>query len=196
MQLKPSLFYRFLLMIMLLGSGIRTQAQVKYEKESRVRSEEVPAASREWIAGFTDIKKIKWYLEENLESTSFEAKFLLQQQRYSIEFSPDGTLEDVEIEIPWDSIPEIAKQGIFTHLDSVFVRHKIRKIQIQYTGDSSLLQDNQHPPPVSITTRYELVVKGKVSGQHMRLFEITYDHHGQFLNQQSIILKYSDNLDY
>jgi hypothetical protein len=55
------------------------QAQKKYEKEYRIKQEEVPEEALEFIHSAAIDFSEKWYFEENLEGNSIEAKFKYNQ---------------------------------------------------------------------------------------------------------------------
>ena len=76
-----------------------TLSQVKYEKEIRLNKEAIPQAAIDFISSLSFSKKVKWYKEFGLDNTSIEAKTKHEEKKYSIEFTPEGILEDVEIKI-------------------------------------------------------------------------------------------------
>ncbi|MEZ4942235.1 MAG: hypothetical protein R3D58_15260 [Saprospiraceae bacterium] len=171
--------------------------QTKYEREYRIKTQAVPAPARQFVDSLAFRKKVKWYFEENLRGNSIEAKVCRDKKRFSIEFDTSGVLQDIEIQHRWTDIPEHTRNQITATLDSLFVRHDIRKIQIQYAGDRSALfklAQNQQPAK-AYTTRYEMVVKGK-KPDGLRLYEITLDENGALRALEEIVFKNSDNLEY
>ncbi len=171
--------------------------QTKYEREYRIKTQAAPAAARQFVDSLHFQKKVKWYFEENLRGNSIEAKVCRDKKRYSIEFDTSGVLQDIEIQHRWNDISAHTQSRITATLDSLFVRHDIRKIQIQYSGDPKALfklAQNQQPA-AAFTTRYELVVKGKKpDGVH--LYEITLDEQGALHALEAIVFRNSDNLEY
>lgn len=171
--------------------------QTKYEREYRIKTQAVPAPARQFVDSLAFRKKVKWYFEENLRGNSIEAKVCRDKKRFSIEFDTSGVLQDIEIQHRWTDIPEHTQRRITTTLDSLFVRHDIRKIQVQYSGNRSALfklAQNQQPA-TGYTTRYEMVVKGK-KPDGLRLYEITLDENGALRALEEIVFKNSDNLEY
>ncbi|MEZ4934623.1 MAG: hypothetical protein R2788_21160 [Saprospiraceae bacterium] len=79
-------------------------AQVKYEKESRLKEKDVPSIALDFIDSLAVKKKVRWYLEEGFNRTSVEAKFKMDNRKYSIEFDTIGNLEDIEIQVKWDGL--------------------------------------------------------------------------------------------
>ncbi len=173
-------------------------SQNKFEKESRITIENVPQIAKAFVFKLTPSKKVKWYLEEGLKTQSIEAKTKYNSKKYSIEFDTSGQLEDVEIEIHYKTLPKSVKDAINKHLKSVFLRYKIQKIQIQYSGtpknvltalkNNNLLKDN-------ITTKYELIIKGKTQTSK-NLYEFTFNAKGNFEKNSKIILKNTDHLEF
>ena len=75
-----------------------TYAQVKIEKESRVVSNDVPEIAIKWLEDvFDHKKKLKWYFEISADSHSYEAKFIRKGKKFSVEFSEEGIIEDIEV---------------------------------------------------------------------------------------------------
>ena len=166
-------------------SGIGT-AQVKLEREFRIRKDQFPesalAAMEPYLVG---ARQLRFYREIDSGRTSVEMKFKLRRLRYSIEFTPAGTLEDVEITIGRVDIPGASLGAILDHLNGKFGNYRIRKIQQQYprTGfesDSEALRaafQNLILPVI----RYELVIRtrGKTG---IEQYEVLYGSDGAFLN--------------
>lgn len=192
MQHKSLLFCLALLLPLATATG-----QTKYEREYRIKTQAVPAPARQFVDSLQFQKKVKWYFEENLRGNSIEAKVCRNKKRFSIEFDTNGVLQDIEIQHRWTDIPVQTRTRITATLDSLFARHDIRKIQIQYSGDPKALfklAQNQQPA-TAYTTRYELVVKGK-KPDGLRLYETTLNEHGILLALEEIVFKNSDNLEY
>lgn len=104
----------------------------KLEKEERIKSQYFPADAVKWVKLFADGKRIKYYREYDGERISYEAKFRKNRQRYSMEYSKEGVLEDVEIEVKKRKIEKTEWEKIQQHLDSTADRWRVEKIQQQY----------------------------------------------------------------
>ena len=72
----------FLFVFVYSFSGI---SQVKYEKERRVKVEEVPSEALNFMQEFLPEKKVKWFYEEGTFGNSYETKFKKNGFKYSIE---------------------------------------------------------------------------------------------------------------
>lgn len=181
--------FNFLLLICVLviqSAG----AQEKQELERRISRDEFPQKALTAIDGYLDdAKKIKYYQESDGAKTSYEIKLKKGRLKYSIEFDPEGTLEDVEIGIKEIDIPSASFEAIEKDLADRFNRYKIRKIQQQYahTNQKKVAQtlrqafQNLLLPDI----RYEIIVGGKERKEYQN-FEILYDANGSFLVQRIV----------
>lgn len=183
--------------VLLCTFALPASAQLKYEKESRLAVEEVPEQARNFINAITTSNKIKWYLEEGLDRSSIEAKFEYKDHKYSVEFDSIGTLEDVEVQLKWSEIESTAREGISQFLANECVKHKVRRIQVQYTGEPSTLLQKivSGSTKLNYTTRFELVVKCR-STEAIALFEYLFNDQGQKLSASKIVFKNSSHLEY
>ena len=102
-------------------------AQQKYEKESRLKEKNIPNKALHFIDSLEVGSRIRWYLEEGLEHTSIEAKFKLNNQKYSIEFDTIGNLEDIEIQIKWSELEKPLRDSIRFYLGEDCKKIKIQK---------------------------------------------------------------------
>ncbi|NRB47767.1 MAG: hypothetical protein HRU41_08830 [Saprospiraceae bacterium] len=187
----------FFILILLFSSSIPLFSQVKYEKEHRVSAEKVPEAATNALESRPFYSKVKWYREESLVATTYEAKVRFQGKKLSIEFDSIGQLEDVEIIIKWSAIEDIVRTKIDQELKGVFSKYRLVKIQRQWTGNTEILLKSlpDDPPPDKATKRYEIIVKGKSEiGWHWH--EMTFSLTGELLSNKRIILRNTDNLEY
>lgn len=172
-------------------------SQVKYEKEHRISAGKVPDAATKALELQPFYSTVKWYREESLIATTYEAKVRSQGKKLSIEFDSIGQLEDVEIKIKWSAIEDIIRTKIDQELKEVFSKYRLVKIQRQWTGDAAtLLKDlPDDPPRDKATKRYEIIVKGKSKiGWHWH--EMTFSSTGELRTNKRIILRNTDNLEY
>ena len=165
-----------LILIIALHCSNNLSAQKKFEKESRIREKDVPTKALEFIDS-SDLKsKIKWYLEEGLNRKSIEAKFKRDKVRYSVEFDTLGNVEDIENEVSWEDLNSQLKDSISLHLKKDCLKHKIVKVQIQYSGSESGLfsklkrnETNQY-----LTIKFEIIVKCNLQNK-VELFEYLFN---------------------
>ncbi|MFW5760574.1 MAG: hypothetical protein ACOCXH_06315 [Cyclobacteriaceae bacterium] len=172
-------------------------AQTKYEKEYRIKQEEVPEKALEFIHSASIDFSEKWYFEENLEGNSIEAKFKYNQKRYSVEFDTSGNFLDIEIKTPFDALLEKLQASIKNSLKNTYSKFKIRKMQVQYSGSIPSFADFLNEPnrEEHYNIHYEIVVKGK-KNRRWNLFEMTYNSQGELKKTEQIILRNTDNLEF
>ena len=171
--------------------------QVKFEKEYRIKEDNIPENIKSYLNTITFKNKIKWYKDEGLSKYTYEAKTFHDNLNFSIEFDSLGIIEDVEFKIEWKSVPELIKKNIDFYLDSIYQKKKIIKVQIQYTGKPesliNILKDlNQNQ---RLTRKYEIVLKGKENKKY-QMMEYLFSDEGKFEDKAIIIMKNTDNLEY
>lgn len=169
---------------------LNTWGQEKMELERRIKADEFPQRALSQIQPYLeDARAVKYYQESDGTRSSFEVKLKKGQLRYSIEFNPEGQLEDVEIGIKEVDIPTVSLSAIKNDLNKRFSRNKIRKIQQQYIHkperkSSETLHEafqNLLLPEI----RYELIVGGKEAGVFLS-YEMLYDAQGNFLSKRIV----------
>ena len=195
--MKTPLLYSAIVVFLMLVGNTHVMAQQKYEREVRIQATDVPADALNFVNSSPIDSKIKWYREINLNTTSIEAKTKYKRHRYSIEFSENGILEDIEVEIKVrDLNPEIIKK-IRATIEKSLGDFKLEKIQLQYTGDRELLKTvfNTHPVPDALTVKYELVISSKESGTFKR-FELLFNEALELESTTEIITKNNINIEY
>ena len=171
--------------------------QVKFEKEYRIKEDNIPENIKSYLNTITFKNKIKWYKDEGLSKYTYEAKTFHDNLNFSIEFDSLGIIEDVEFKIEWESIPDLTKKNIDFYLDSIYQKKKIIKVQTQYTGKPenliNILKDrNQNQ---RLTRKYEIVLKGKENKKY-QMMEYLFSNEGKFEHKATIMIKNTDNLEY
>lgn len=196
---KNRIYYikKYYLIVVLLVLPFYIFSQTKYEKEIRLKNQEMPIVAKEMIESINFSKKIKWYKEIGINRTSFEAKTKHFKKKYSIEFSQEGIFEDVEIEIKTKNIPNDLLEKFTTYFKDKYKKHKINKVQIQYTASPSTIIAFIKDKTMSdeIQTNYELVVSAKVD-QIFKKYEYLFSEDGVFLKVAEIIDSNTDYIDY
>lgn len=188
----PSLF---LLLLPFLGLS-----QAKYEREFRIRESQFPVAALEKAQPYLDgVRRLRFYKEIDSSRQSFEIKFRKDRLNYSVEYSPSGVLEDIEVTIRPNDIPNESWDAIIRHLSNFTDTYKIRKIQQQYPGDAfetdSVTFRNAFQNLLLPEIRYELMIQtGK--GKTFKEFEILYDSGGEFLQMRESLPPNYDHVLY
>ena len=185
----------FSLLLFLTASAVLT-AQEKQEQERRIAQKAVPEAASAWLAEvFEEINRVKWYAEETSGRRSVEAKFKYERRHYSVEFSPTGELEDVEIEVKLRQIPDSIQQRL-TSTFQTLPKFKLRRIQEQWQGNTegikAALEGNL---PEEVLVLYEIEFSAKMDG-HYRIWEGTFNTEGLLLDYRQVVLRPTTNLNY
>lgn len=176
---------------------VQAVSQQKYEREVRISADDVHPDALKFLKDSPVNSKVKWYREIGLDTTSIEAKTKYKGQRYSIEFSENGVLEDVEVEIKArDLEPQIIKT-IEQTIEQTYGDFKIEKIQLQYTGSPQLLKSvfGATNIPDAVIIKYELVISSKESGTYKR-FELLFTEELELERTTEIITKNDINIEY
>lgn len=193
--MKLSSYFKILpILFFSLGISNFSFSQEKIEKESRIKSREVPAAARDWLKdAFESARKPKWYLEYSQNGKSYEAKFQYQDHFHSVEFDSLGMVEDVEIEIKESELSREVWTEIQAYFDLTYEQVKVEKIQRQFTGSPSDLEDFfDEAEDEGIVIRYEIIYQGK--NGFWELWEGLFDNSGKFLNKLKVQIRPVDNL--
>lgn len=187
-----------ILKALLLSMSVSTLfAQQKFEKETRVSAMEVPAEALEFTKALFSNVPVKWYKETGFNVDSYEAKVKYKAQRYSVEFSLNGNLEDVEVETKPKELPTHILQKIRSRFEIDFQKYRLKKVQVQYLGkaDELLRFFRNANTESSVHTNYEIVVSAKKEGTFSQ-YEYLFDSSGEQLKRSEIILKMADNIIY
>lgn len=193
---KASIF----IIIVFIGFSFQSSyAQYKYEREYRIRKSQFPNNALELIEEkVTDAKRIKFYKETDSAKVSYEAKLKKDRLWYSIEFSEEGVLEDIEILIKTTDIPDATLSKIEAYLNQNFKKYRIKRLQQQYTARTDALETtlrNAFQNLILPTNNYELMVVGKKDDGYMD-YEILFDADGNFKNQRTSLPPNYDHVLY
>lgn len=188
---------QYSLSVLLVLGSFTLYAQDKTEIERGIHASEAPSVARDWLSEtYVNISRIHWYLEKSSDGTSYEAKLRQHGAWHSVEFDEDGTLQDVEIIVALNELPEPVRQGMEAYFDTTYAKHRIRKIQQQLTGPSEAVRTAiRNEPAQAVTYRYEVEFYGK-NDRSKALWEGLFDNQGQLLERRRIVLRPTDNLMY
>ena len=172
-------------------------AQYKYEKEFRISEAEVPEPAVSFVDSLAFGTKVRWYREVGYDTTSFEAKTRYDRQRYSIEFSADGTFEDIEIGIRPERIPSAVFGVMSAYLQAEHGKYTIDKAQVQYSGEPGtvLAYFRNRETGDGVGVNYEVVISTKKEGTYVML-EYLFSADGKFVRRSQVTLKQSENIMY
>lgn len=185
----------FLIFLSVLPS--KASAQIKYEREYNLKKENVPDVAITFIGSCCPGSKQKWYGEESLSAKSIEAKIKYKGSLYSIEFDTLGYIQDVEKKISLYDISQNLQSRITLKLDSIFSKHKIEKVQVQWLGSNEALYEliEKGDSKLPYIINYEMVLKGR-KGNSTKMYEVLFSMDGSILSISEIVQRNTDNLDY
>lgn len=185
------------LLIMLFGSSLTVFSQDKFEKEYRIKAHEVPKKAIEFIEKCNFHKKVKWYIEESQDGKTYEAKSVKNSHKFSIEFDLKGNILDVEKKKKHSELSKQIQVTIDKALSKQYVKYRIKKIQVQWSGEDSVLIAlvNKESLNKEIKVNYEIVIKGKKKST-FSMYEVLIDETGKILREQKIVPLNSDNLHF
>lgn len=169
--------------------------QVKYEREYRLKSREVPKRALDFIDVDLEIKQLKWYKEESFQGISIEAKFKIDKKKYSVEFDTLGQLEDIEVLVNKAELPASILKQINVTLSDNYKRFRIQKIQEQLKGDVKYLYSIDSLRELGYVSGYELIIKG-FSSDGGALYECFFDVKGKLISRNKIVLNSTEHLEY
>jgi len=187
----------YITVILLFATFHQLFGQQKYEKESRVKSGDVPVMAQQFVDSLGVRDKVKWYLEQGLDRQSYEAKFTLRKFKYSIEFDKSGTLEDVEVIRKWKELNTSLKESILDQLCDDCWKINMRRVQVQYTGERQILLNlvKSGESKDDYEMRYEIVIRCRTR-ESTAEFEYLFTDTGQKLSRSEIVYKNASNLEY
>jgi hypothetical protein len=200
MPLSPfiaSLLKLSIVLFLLVCSIGPLSAQVKLEKEERIKSSALPPSIQKVLNTLPPGKKGKWYKETSLDGVSYEYKVVYNKRKYSIEFSSEGELEDVEILLKKKDISDAVLKIICSGLSIQYQDFRVLKTQIQLRPATEKLPQVVNAPlsPGNSKNAYELIVEIPAkSGKELR--EILLSSEGEILSSKKIIAGNQDNLEF
>jgi hypothetical protein len=170
---------KYTIVVFLLASFL-SFSQEKYEKEYRIKPDQAPKNAVKFINELNFKKKIKWYAEESNDGKTFEAKTCHLKHLFSVEFTKEGYLIDVEKKVSFSDLNKVIQQNINNSLSKKFVKFRIKKVQQQFKGQKNDLKKiflNSFKTDGKQEVFYEIIVKGKENDTY-KLYEVLLDAEG------------------
>ena len=173
--------------------------QEKREQEKKIKAHQMPPGTLDLLKkSVPGLKKVRYYRETDGDHLSYEAKFQYNKRLFSVEFSKEGLLEDVEVKISYKNLPLPVRDQIEHYLKQECETFKIIKVQKQYkhTGPDPLetlivARDEGE----SDTIFFELEIDMRKS-RGWSSHEILFDRKGRFVSKRRIVTRSLDNLLY
>jgi len=177
------------------------QADVKFEVEKSIDVSEFPAKAVALLQPvLNQSNRMRYYLEITNSDTTYELKTRFLKFGHSVEFDKEGRLLDVEKEVKFTSIETNTREKINDWLTQTFVRHKIKKVQVQYTVNDCQASDAINgffkADLGCFDIRYEMVVVTKNEDDEYEMMELLFENNGTILRQRKIIEKNDSHVLY
>lgn len=174
--------------IFLFVFAIGMFAQTKDEREISVKLNNFPINAQSIVKDLQkSTKRLRLYKEFDGNKTSYEAKFKYKNNRYSVEFDVDGSLEDIELIIKEKNIPI---EVIELYFQSKFDAYNLTKIQKQFINTVSKSDKDFVSATLSGSTEstinYEIIAEVKIDSNR-DIMELLFTEKGEFI--KSRILK-------
>ena len=194
---------KYIFFLLLLCSSLFCTAQnsYKHEKEERIEKQLFPQNALELLDKTLPkkVKKVKYYKEQDSVKISYESKLKFNSKKYSIEFSEEGLLEDVEITIKQKEISSKTFEKIKKYLYSNYTSFRIKKIQRQYRNttntDAETMLKEAFSGTKTGTHFYEIIAEVKTKKERY-FIEITFTNEGDFELLRTIIQGSYDHILY
>ena len=188
----------YLTVLVLLTAVSFSYSQGKLEREYRIKPSQVPVKALGFVEKSMPDVKVKWYWEENLQKKSIEAKGTRNGKLYSVEFDTLGVLQDVEVLVKYQSLPENTKIAIEKSIENRFAKFNIEKTQIQWVGDQNVLMSLIKGEDIGQTayiTNYEIMIKGSMDGL-TDFYEILLNEKGEIKRVSKVLQRNDYHLIY
>ncbi|MGB1209944.1 MAG: hypothetical protein ACPG41_00885 [Lacinutrix venerupis] len=175
-------FKNIFVLLLLLSSFCFSQT--KNEKEERILQKNFPEKTSLSVSLIKlKSKRILFYKETNNTKISFETKFKFNKHRYSIEFSENGTLEDVEKTLKNDL------NEIETFFNKNYDKWSLKKVQKQYIFNAKTKQhifiNNILKNEEDSAFNFEIIAEVKEKKSYS-LKEFLFDSKGNHLSTKNI----------
>ncbi|MBG6235272.1 hypothetical protein IWX76_001840 [Pedobacter sp. CAN_A7] len=188
----------YLTVLVLLTAVSFSYSQGKLEREYRIKPSQVPVKALGFVEKSMPDVKVKWYWEENLQKKSIEAKGTRNGKLYSVEFDTLGVLQDVEVLVKYQSLPENTKIAIEKSIENRFAKFNIEKTQIQWVGDQNVLMSLIKGEDIGQTayiTNYEIMIKGSMDGR-TDFYEVLLNEKGEIKRVSKVLQRNDYHLIY
>lgn len=170
----------------------------KQEVEKKIQAAEMPESALSLLKPYLKTAtRIKYYKETDIDHESYECKLKFEGLRFSIEFEPQGRLEDIEVLVSIENVASEAHDKILEYLQQ-FRRFRVRRVQLQFKPDSTTdarFIDEIVKARNLKSPNHEIVVDIK-DESGWSTFEMLFDHSGVFLSQRMVIGRQTDNILY
>lgn len=190
--------YRLFLIFAFCGIAL-SLGQVKEEKEQRIPESVFPKKALTALAPYLEnVRRLRYYREQDGHIVSYECKFKKDRLYYSIEFDSVGQLEDVEFLIEDKDIPDKSWDVIAAYLNEKYNLKRIKKIQQQYPLENETAQQLLSAAFKNILIpkiRYEVVIHTKEENGYVD-YELLFTASGAFVKERRVVNSKYDHVLY
>ena len=173
----------------------------KDEVERSISRNEMPEKAVALVDEFwPGLRGIKYFRETDGTLNTYEVKLEWRGAQYSIEFSTEGYVLDVEQLISFDIIPESTRNLITGDLENQFSSYRITRIQRQYLArdeddedDEDFIDDILEEDAEDYEIRYEIVLDGE-NREELGSFELLYSDSGSLIEKRKVARRSLDNI--
>lgn len=180
--------------VALFFMSVSVFSQYKYEREYSVDADKVPVKAKSFIDKCKFDKKVKWFAEESQDGKTWEAKSCKNSCKYSVEFTKDGNVLDVEKTVKFSKLSHKEQLLINSVLKKEFIKFKLKKVQLQFTGTKNKLVEVIQQKNMS-KYNFEMVVKGKTKSGY-KLYEFLINSKGEIIKKLQFAPANTDNLEF
>ncbi len=164
--------------LILLIACLLMKPPIKHEVETSINKSDMPSAALMFLdSTLAKANDIRYYKETDGQHVTFEVKFRLDGQEWSVEFDPSGTLEDAEWLVNMKDLSPEWRTRIRSHLDSRFTSWTATRVQLQYLTWPA---DLDHP------TGVELIVEGQNSSE-IGVFEFGFPSDDSAVSERRVL---------
>lgn len=185
----------FLFLLLMISHSLF--AQLKYEREIRLKRSQVPAELYDYVKSLAPGLRVRWHKEYEINGVGYEAKFKHKGQNYSVEFEEDGTLEDLEVAIIISDIDASLFEKLDAKLKAELTVYNILRLQRQILASKQEVIDyfNDKTNLAQLCKNYEIKVWTRIDNQIITL-EYLFDSNADIISKLRVIDKFDDNLIY
>lgn len=177
----------YIFLFIICCSSVYSQ-QPKREKEEDIQRNEMPVSVQQYLDRNipSEARKVRDYFETDGSKKSYETKFKYKGRKFSVEFSENGELEDIEAEAKSRELAQSIINNIRTYLENENDRYKIEKLEAQYRSDKGAEMTKALNLFKNEPDFFELIVATR-NKDKLEKYEITFDKKGNFVKRRKVI---------
>lgn len=162
--------------------------QPKEEREEDIERSEMPEAVQTYLTQNlpSEARKVRDYFETDGSKKSYETKFKYRGRKYSVEFSEEGELEEIEAKAKPGELAKVIINNIRSYLENENDRYKIEKLEAQYRPGKEDAMQRALNIFKSEPDYFEVIVATRNDDKFQK-YEITFDSQGNFVKQRKVI---------